>query len=189
MVPSSGGFQPSGSDLAPSPSGHVCNKVQLQTSPIHVSSAGPQCVGSGRSNNLLGKPGHVCLSSSGFARQGGQQDVRPSILIAPGWPNLPSFWGPVELSSQIPLCLPNHPDFVTQPFNKARHRNLTNLNLHAWLLELKQSRSKVSLVQWRHKLRLLKEVQPEQSMRRSGPFLSDGVKQVRWTSDLHLSNT
>ena len=113
---------------------------------------------------------------------------RRMILIAPGWPNMPWFWDLVELLSQIPLCLPNHPDLVTQPFNKARHRNLTNLNLHVWLLEPKQSRSKVSLVQWRHELRLLKEVQPEQSMRRSGPFLSDGVKQVRWTSDPHLSN-
>ena len=79
MVPSSGGFQPSGSDLAPSPSGHVCNKVQLQTSPIRVPSAGPQCVGSGRSDSLLGKPGHVCLSPSGFAGQGSQQAVRPSL--------------------------------------------------------------------------------------------------------------
>ena len=110
------------------------------------------------------------------------------ILIAPGWPNMPWFWDLVELSSQIPLCLPNHPDLVTQPFNKARHRNLTNLNLHAWLLEPRLSRSKGSLAQWRHELRLLKEVQPEQSMRQSGPFLSDGVNQVRWTSGLHLSN-
>ena len=46
---------------------------------------------------------------------------RRMILIAPGWPNMPWFWDLVELSSQIPLCLPNHPDLVTQPF-KARHR-------------------------------------------------------------------
>ena len=176
MVASSGGFQPPGSDLAPSPSGHFCDKVQLQTSPIHVSSARSQCVGSGRSNSLLGEPGHVCLSPSVITRQGDQQTM----------PNMPWFWDLVELSSQIPLCLPNHPDLVTHPFNKARHRDLTNLNLHAWLLEPRQSRSKGYLVQWRHKLRLLKEVQPEQSMRQSGPFLSDCVKRVRWTSGLHL---
>ena len=79
MVPSSGGFQPSGSDLAPSPSGHVCNKVQLQTSPIRVSSAEPQCVGSGRSNSLLGEPGHVCISPSVVTGQGGQQTIGPSL--------------------------------------------------------------------------------------------------------------
>ena len=62
VVPSPGGFQPPNSDLAPSPSEHVCNKVQLQTSPIRVSCAGSQCVGRGRPNSLLGKPRHVCLS-------------------------------------------------------------------------------------------------------------------------------
>ena len=110
------------------------------------------------------------------------------ILIAPGWPNMLWFWDLVDLSSQIPLCLPNHPDLVTQPFNKACHRDLTSLNLHAWLLEPRHLRSRASLAQWRYELRLLKDAQPEQSMRQSGPFLLDGVKQVRWTSGCHLSN-
>ena len=46
---------------------------------------------------------------------------RRAILIAPGWPNMPWFWDLVELSARVPLCLPHHPDLVTQPFNKARH--------------------------------------------------------------------
>ena len=111
---------------------------------------------------------------------------RRAILIAPGWPNMPWFWDLVELSARVPLCLSHHPDLVTQPFNKARHRDLTNLNLHAWLLEPRQSRSRGSLAQWRQELRRLKDVQPEQSTKRSGPFLSDGAKQVRWTSGTHL---
>ena len=192
MVTSPRGLRPPSSDLAPSPGGHVCNKVQLQTSPICVSSAGPQCLGSGRPNSLVGKPGHVCFPPVSLlgkvVSKLSDHLYKRVILIAPGWPNMPWFWDLVELSSQIPLCLPSHPDLVTQPFNKARHRNLTNLNLHAWLLEPRLSRSKGSLAQWRHELRLLKEVQPEQSMRQSGPFLSDGVNQVRWTSGLHLSN-
>ena len=57
-------LRPPSSELAPSPSGHVCNKIQLQTSPVRVSSAGPKCMGSGRPNSLLGKPGHVCFSPS-----------------------------------------------------------------------------------------------------------------------------
>ena len=57
------------------------------------------------------------------------------IPIAPGWPNLPWFWDLVAMSSQIPLCLPNLPNLVSQPFNQTLHRNLSNLNLHAWLLE------------------------------------------------------
>ena len=87
------------------------------------------------------------------------------ILIAPGWPNMPWFWDLVDLSSQILLCLPNHPNRVTSTF------------MHG----------KGSLARWRYELRLLKDVQPEQFMRQSGPFLLDGVKQVRWTSSLHLS--
>ena len=56
-------------------------------------------------------------------------------LIAPGWPNMPWFWDLVAMSSQIPLCPPSLPNLVSQPFNQTLHRNLANLNLHAWLLE------------------------------------------------------
>ena len=101
------------------------------------------------------------------------------ILIAPGWPNMPWFWDLVNMSSQIPLSLPN---LLTQPFNQTPHRNLTNLNLHAWLLEPQQSRSRGSLKQWQQGLRLLKEDQPDQSMRQSGPFLQSDASLIRWTS-------
>ena len=57
------------------------------------------------------------------------------ILNAPGWPNMPWFLDLVTMSSQVPLCLPNLPNLLTQPFNQIPHRNLGNLNLHAWLLE------------------------------------------------------
>ena len=80
------------------------------------------------------------------------------ILIAPGWPNMP--WDLVAMSSQIPLCLPNLPNLISQPFHQTQHRNLSNLNLHAWLLEPQQSRSGASLRQWQHELRLLKADQP-----------------------------
>ena len=108
------------------------------------------------------------------------------ILIAPGWPNMPWFWDLVAMSSQIPLCLPNLPNLVSQPFNQTLHRNLPNLNLHAWLLEPQQSRSRASLRQWQHELRLLKEDQPDPSMRQSGPFLQRGASAIRWTSGHHL---
>ena len=108
------------------------------------------------------------------------------IVIAPVWPNMPWFWDLVAMSSQIPLCLPNIPNLVSQPFNQVLHRNLSNLNLHAWLLEPQQSRSKASLRQWQHELRLLKEDQPDLSMRQSGPFLQSGASVIRWTSGHHL---
>ena len=79
MVTSPGGLRPPSPDLAPAPSGHVCNKIQLQTSPVRVSSAGPECMGSGRPNSLLGELGHVCFSPSVVTGQGGQQTVGPSL--------------------------------------------------------------------------------------------------------------
>ena len=82
------------------------------------------------------------------------------------------------MSSQIPLSLPN---LLTQPFSEIPHRNLTNLNLQAWLLEPQQLRSRASLKQWRQELRLLKEDQPDQSMRQNGPFLQSGASLISWT--------
>ena len=104
------------------------------------------------------------------------------ILIAPGWPNMPWFWDLVVMSSQIPLSLPNLPNLLTQPFNQIPHRNLSNLNLHAWLLEPQQSRSGASLRQRRQELKLLRGDPPDQSMKQSGPFLQSGASLIRWTS-------
>ena len=47
-----------------------------------------------------------------------------------------------------------------------------NLNLHAWLLEPQQSRSRASLRQWQHE-----ENQPDPSMRQSGLFFYKMVPQ------------
>ena len=94
------------------------------------------------------------------------------ILIVPGWPNIPWFWDLVTMSSQIPLCLPSLPNLLTQPFNQTLHWNLSNLNLHAWLLEPLLSRSRTSLRQWQHKSRLLKEDQLGQSIRQNGPIFT-----------------
>ena len=64
------------------------------------------------------------------------------------------------------------PNLITQPFNHSLHKNLSNLNLHACLLEPQLPRSRASLRQWQHKLRLLKEDQPDQSVTESGPFFT-----------------
>ena len=104
------------------------------------------------------------------------------ILIAPGWPNMPWFWDLINLSVQILFSLPLQKDLVTQPFNGLPHRDLSNLNLHAWLLEPPSFKDKDSLARWQHKLRLLKDSQPDQFTSQSGPFLSSGASHTRWTS-------
>ena len=108
------------------------------------------------------------------------------ILIAPGWPNMPWFWDLVSMSVQIPLSLPRVGNLLTQPFNQCPHRDLHSLNLHAWLLGPLPSNRQASLKKWQHELKLLRDVQPEPSTNQSGPFLSDGVRNIRWTSGLLL---
>ena len=105
------------------------------------------------------------------------------ILIAPGWPTMPWFWDLVTMSGQIPLYLPN---LLTQPFSHIPHRILPNLNLNVWLLEPQLSMSEVSLRQWQHELKLLREPQPNQSMRLSEPFLQSGATVITWTSGQRL---
>ena len=51
------------------------------------------------------------------------------------------FRDPLFMSSPIPWYLSN---LLSQPFNQTPHRNLSNLDLHALLLEPLQSRSRVS---------------------------------------------
>ena len=105
------------------------------------------------------------------------------IPIAPGWATMPWFWDLVTMSGQIALYLPN---LLTQPFSQIPHRILPNLNLNVWLLEPQLSMSEVSLRQWQHELKLLRESQPNQSMRLSGPFLQSRATEIRWTSGQRL---
>ena len=99
---------------------------------------------------------------------------------------MPWFWDLVNMSVQIPLSLPKVKYLLTQPFNQCPHRDLFNLNLHAWLLEPQPFNRQDSLMKWQHELKLLRDAQPELSTSQSGPFLSDGVRRIRWTSGLPL---
>ena len=85
VVPPSGDLRHPLSNLALSPSGHVCNKVQLQASPICVPNSRPKGLVSGRSDNVLGRPGHVPFPSSVSDGEGGQQAVRS--LVSQSNPN------------------------------------------------------------------------------------------------------
>ena len=175
VVPSPRGVPSYMLPVAPAPSGLVCHQIQQQTSTVCVTGSRPPGLGSGCTQPVLGKSGPICLPTSSHLGQSGGEVT--------GWPNMPWFWDLVTMSSQIPLCLPN---LVSQPFNQTLHRYLSNLNLHAWLLEPQQSRSRDSLRQWQHELRLLKEDQPDPSMRQSGPFLQSGASVIGWTLGHHL---
>ena len=159
--------------VAPATGGPVCHQVQQL---VCVTGTRPPGLGSG-CTQFMGKYGPICLPTSSHLGQSGGEVTRLPMQQdhsdCPGWPNMPWFWDLVAISSQIPLCLPKLPNLVSQPFNQTLHINLSNLNL----LEPQQSRSSHSLRQWQHELRLLKENQPDQSMRQSGPFLQSGASE------------
>ena len=108
------------------------------------------------------------------------QGSRRMILIAPEWSNMPWFWDLVKLSVQIPFKLLLQKDLVTQPFNGLPHWNLSNLKLHAWLLEPLPFKNKGSLKKWQQELRLLRDSQPRAIYKSQWSVF--GVSQTRWMS-------
>ena len=171
--------------MAPASNRSICHEVQPQVTSVCLSSTGLPGCSSGCTYSAMGRSGCIRLPTDRHIGQcvGKLLDspCKRLILIAPGWPNMPWFWDLVTMSSQVPLSLPNLPKLLTQPFNQIPHRNLTNLNLHAWLLEPRKSKNRASLRQWQQELRLLKEDRLDQSMRQKGPFLQNGASLIRWS--------
>ena len=153
--------------VAPTSSGSVCNEVQQQIASICVTGSRPPSLGSGCTQRALGRSRPLWFPTGSHLGQSGGDVARVPMQenhseYSRGSPNMPWFWNLVTILSQILVCLPN---LLTQPFSQIPHRNLQNLNLHAWLLEPLLSRSRGSLRRWQHELRLLKGSQPDQSMK------------------------
>ena len=75
----------------------------------------------------------------------------------------------LESSGNVQQITRSLPNLLTKHFNQIPHRNLTNLNIHAWHLEPHLLRSRVDLKHWQQELRLPKKDKPDQCMRLSGP--------------------
>ena len=189
VVSPSGGVHSFMPALARSGSGFICNPVQSQTSQVCVSGSRPVSLEGQCPESPVGRSERLRLPSDGHSASGGVQTVGPQLpshhsdcsrmakhamVLGPGQ----------HVSSNCPL--PQVTNLLTQPFNQCPHRDLLNLNLHAWLLEPLPSSKQGSLQKWQQELRLLRDAQPEPFMSQSGTFLSDGVRKIRWTSDLPL---
>ena len=190
MVPPSGGFSTDLQPMAPASNRSICHEVQPQVTSVCLSNTGLPGCSSGCTYSAMGRSGCIRLPTDRHIGQSGGEatglPVQETHSDCLAWPNMPWFWDLVAMPSQVPLSLPNLPKLLTQPFNQIPHRNLTNLNLHAWLLEPRKSKNRASLRQWQQELRLLKGDRPDQSMRQSGPFLQGGASLIRWTSGHHL---
>ena len=176
--------------VAPTPSGPVCHQVQQQTTSVCITGTRPPGLGSGCTQPLLGGPGPIRLPTGSHLGQSGGK--------APGLP-LQQNNSDCSRVAQHALVLGPGSNVKPDPTVSAQHtqpsvsaiqpgpsQEPVESDLHAWLLEPQQSRSKASLRQWQHELRLLKEDQPDLSMRQSGPFLQSGALVIRWTSGHHL---
>ena len=189
MVPPPGGLQPDLQEMAQAGGRPFCDQVQSQTSQVCVPGSGSTSLESRCSKRPLAKSGRICLSPGGSSREGGLQVVGSRIpqshsncsRMAKHAMDLGSGQHVGTNSS-----LPKVGNLLTQPFNQCPHRDLHSLNLHAWLLGPLPSNKQASLAKWQRELKLLRDAQPEPSMNQSGPFLSDGVRNIRWTSGLLL---
>ena len=111
----------------------VCNKVQQQVASVCFTSGRLPSLHFEYTQSAVGGSGPLCLpTSSKVVPKLRDHPCRRIIQIAPWWTNVPWFWDLVALSDQIPPCLPNQ---LTQSFNQIPHKNLSNLNHNAWLIE------------------------------------------------------
>ena len=164
----------------------VCNPVQPQTLQVCFTGTKPSSLSLSRENlNVYAFP-PISLLNQVISKVMDQGCFR-MILIAPGWPNMLWFWDLVTLSTQVPLRLPLQRDLVQQPFNRVLHRNISNLNLHACLLQHQSFGNKGSLTKWQQELKLLRESQPEPSANQSGPFLSGGRQVALYNPNCRFS--
>ena len=114
-------LHPDLSQVAPSQTGPVCDKVQLQATPVCVPSPRPQGVGCGCLKPILGQSGSVCLSSGSsvdkYPDQSSQSSLQEddnsssgvaqhALVLGPGGNVLPN--------TDVPSKSPRSPDSAIQ---------------------------------------------------------------------------
>ena len=107
---------------------------------------------SGCTKSAMGGSGCICLPTSDHLGQSGGEVVGlPMQKNHSDCSGLAQHALVLGLSDHVESD-PTEPGLLAQPvntvFNQIPHRNLTSLNLHAWLLEPHHSRSRVFLMQW-----------------------------------------
>ena len=118
--------------VAPTPNSPSCNKVQQVTS-VHATSPRLPSLDIRCTQYTLGGSGLVCLPTSSHSGQGGGQ-TKGLPIAGESWLHRGWGWGGGGGGEGGPvLCLFNLPNLLSQPFNQIPHKNLWNLNLHAWL--------------------------------------------------------
>ena len=175
MVPPSRGFSSGMQQMAQAPNRPVRHEVQPQVTSVCVASTGLPGLCSGRTHSAMGGPGCIRLPTDcHIGQSGGEVTELPLQENHPDCSGVAQHALVLGLSDHVQSS-PSQPAQPAQPIDTTFQSDPSQ-----------KSRSRASLRQWQRELRLLKEDQPDQSMRQSGPFLQSGASLIRWTSSLPL---
>ena len=162
----------------------LCHPVQSQTSQVCVTGSGSDSLGCGRPQHIMGKSGCVRLSPSCLAQSSGFKIHGPGVSQ-----NGANCTGLAQhglvLGSGDSVCANPFPASASQGSGDSACQRPPTQESHQSkpaCVAPRSFKSKDSLMKWQQELRLLREVQPEPFINRSGPFLSNGVTHIRWTS-------
>ena len=183
VVPPSAGIRSNMLQVAPTSNRPLCHQIQQQATSLCVTLSGSHGLSSGCTQPTMGGSGPLCLPPNSHIGQGSgevaglpvQQNhsdrprvAKHALVLGPGshvQSNPTEF---AQAAQSVDSALQPDP---SQESDKSKSPCLAP----------QQSRSTVSLRQWQQELKLLKENQPDQSMKQNGPFLQTSL--IRWTSE------
>ena len=190
VVPPSGSFSKVMQQMAPASDRPICHEVQPQVTSVCVSSTGHPGCSSGCTYSAMGGSGCIRLPTDRHIGQsGGEVTGRPvqethsdclgvaqhALVLGLGEHVQSGPSQPAQSAQSVETALQSGPsqksDKSKSPCMAPRATTIKN---------------RASLRQWQQELKLLREDQPDQSMRQSGPFLQSGASLIRWTSGHHL---
>ena len=161
--------------VAPTLNRSFCHEVQQQATSFCVTGTGSPGLSSGCTQSSMGGSGRIRLPTSGHIGQSSGEVAgcpmqenhsdcpgvaQHALVLGSGGHVQPNPTEPAQ--SDQPVNTDLQPD-PSQNSDKSKSPCMAPV-------EPQQSRSRVSQRQWQQELRLVKEDQPDQSMRQSGPF-------------------
>ena len=186
VVPPSRGFPNYMQQMALASDRPICHEVQQQVASVCVTRTGSPGHSSGCTKSAMGGSGCICLpTSSHLGQSGGEVTGLPMQENHSDCSGVAQHALVLESSGHVQSDSTESAQ-PAQPVNTALQSDPSQKSDKSkslcMPLEPQQSKNRTSLRQWQQGLRLLKEDQPDQSIRQSGPFLQSGTSLIRWTS-------
>ena len=126
-------------EVAPASGSPLCSDVQQQSTSVCVISSRHPSLGSGCTRSTLAGTGNLCLTTISHSGQTGGKSTgltmqeNHSNCSGVAQYDLVQGFGSCQAKS-LNACSA-FPTLLTQPFKQISYKNMSNLNLHAWLPE------------------------------------------------------